>query len=399
MTSIKIKLMVPDRRGTEGSLIYQVIHNHVVRRIDTGYRLWVSEWNASLGAVVLEGVVAERRVWLLSVWQRVKADKEQLLQIVARLDKQGAYTSDDVVGRFYVWTDACSFIRFLEGTILRLKELGKVRTSETYTAAYRNFMCFRNGVDVRLDEIDADLMELYESYLKRRGVSMNTVSFYMRILRAAYNRAVEKGLTGQRYPFRYVYTGVEKTLKRALPMKSIKAIKRLDLSSSPSLGFARDMFLFSFYTRGMSFVDMAYLRKKDLQGGILTYRRRKTGQLLAVRWERCMQEIVDKYALAESDYLLPIIKKKEDDRKQYQSSLHAVNHNLKKISSLARLPVGLTMYVARHSWASVAKNKHIPVSVISEGMGHSSENTTQIYLASLDNSVIDEANRSILKDL
>lgn len=170
---------------------------------------------------------------------------------------------------------------------------------------------FQEGVDIRLDEIDSDLMELYESHLKGRGLSLNTVSFYMRILRATYNRAVAKGLARQCYPFRYVYTGVEKTLKRALPLKFIKCIKQLDLSLHPSLDFARDMFLFSFYTRGMSFVDIAYLKKKDLQNGVLTYRRRKTGQLLFIKWERCMQEIVDKYTLPYSDYLLPIIKERQ----------------------------------------------------------------------------------------
>lgn len=149
----------------------------------------------------------------------------------------------------------------------------------------------------------------------------------------------------------------------------------------------------------MSFVDIAYLKKKDLQNGVLTYRRRKTGQLLFIKWERCMQEIVDKYTLPYSDYLLPIIKEKANERKQYQNALHAVNHNLKKVSLQACLPIRLTMYVARHSWASVAKSKHIPLAVISEGMGHSSENTTQIYLASLDNAVIDHANRLILRDL
>lgn len=398
MTSIKIKLMVSGK-GMEGSLVYQVIHNRIVRQIDSGYKVWISEWDELAEMVVLEKADSARRRLLLAVARRIKTDREQLFQIVASLDRQGIYTTDDVLVRFRAWEYAGSFERFMEEVIVHLKELGKVRTSETYTMAYRNFMCFRKGVDIRLDEIDSDLMELYESHLKGRGLSLNTVSFYMRILRATYNRAVAKGLTRQCYPFRYVYTGVEKTLKRALPLKFIKCIKQLDLSLHPSLDFARDMFLFSFYTRGMSFVDIAYLKKKDLQNGVLTYRRRKTGQLLFIKWERCMQEIVDKYTLPYSDYLLPIIKEKADERKQYQNALHAVNHNLKKVSLQACLPIRLTMYVARHSWASVAKSKHIPLAVISEGMGHSSENTTQIYLASLDNAVIDHANRLILRDL
>ena len=194
-----------------------------------------------------------------------------------------------------------------------------------------------------------------------------------------------------------VYTGVEKTLKRAISLNDLKRIKGLDLSLKPNLDFARDMFLFCFYTRGMSFIDMAYLRKKDLQNGILSYRRRKTGQQLFIKWERCMQEIVDKYPINETEYLLPIITKRNKDyRKQYTNELHRVNHLLKKIGKQLDLSIPLTMYVGRHSWASIAKSRNVPISVISEGMGHDSENTTQIYLASLDTSVVDRANKKIL---
>ena len=160
------------------------------------------------------------------------------------------------------------------------------------------------------------------------------------------------------------------------------------------------MFLFSFYTRGMSFVDMAYLKKSDLKNGMLSYRRKKTGQQLHIRWERCMQEIVEKHPNTTTEYLLPVITDPAgSDRKQYENALHLVNRKLKKVAEMAGLSVTLTMYVARHAWASTAKCKNIPLSVISEGMGHDSETTTQIYLASLDTSVIDEANKLILKDL
>ena len=225
---------------------------------------------------------------------------------------------------------------------------------------------------------------------------MNTISFYMRILRAVYNRAVEKKLVEQNHPFRHVYTGIDKTVKRAVHIKVIKALKALDLSLRPSLEFARDMFLFSFFTRGMSFIDMAYLQKKDLQNGFLTYRRRKTGQQLTIRWEKCMAELVAKYQTDRTDYLLPIITHAGEERKQYINTLHVVNGHLKKLSTMLQLSHPLTMYVARHSWASVAKLKRVPISVISEGMGHDSEATTQIYLASLETTAVDKANKMIL---
>ena len=254
-----------------------------------------------------------------------------------------------------------------------------------------------NDKEVSFNELNADLLAEYEAYLKGRDNSPNTISFYMRILKAVYNRAVENGLTEQRHPFKSVYTGVEKTLKRAISLNDIKRIKGLDLSLKPNLDFARDMFLFCFYTRGMSFVDMAYLKKKDIANGVLTYRRKKTGQQLFIRWEKCMQEIIDKYPVNETEFLLPLITRpNEDYRKQYANALHHVNRLLKKIGEMIDLPIPLTMYVGRHSWASIAKSRNVPISVISEGMGHDSEATTQIYLASLDTSVVDRANKKIL---
>lgn len=109
-----------------------------------------------------------------------------------------------------------------------------------------------------------------------------------------------------------------------------------------------------------------------------------------------MEEIVRKYPSGGSGYLLPIIKEQGNERKQYDNGLHLVNYRLKDLSRMLRLPRPLTMYVARHSWASAAKAKHVPLSVISEGMGHDSEKTTQIYLASLEASVVDKANKKIL---
>ncbi|WP_288357057.1 site-specific integrase [uncultured Bacteroides sp.] len=287
---------------------------------------------------------------------------------------------------------------FMQENIDRMHKLGKVRTGETYTCTLNSFMRFRQGKDVFWKDFDADLMASYEAYLKSTGVSMNTISFYNRILRAVYNRAVEKGFTKQTFPFRNVYTGVEKTIRRGLPVKTIRHIRNMDLSHCPTLDYARDMFLFSFYTRGMSFIDMAYLKKNDLKNGVLTYRRKKTGQRLCVRWERHMQDILEKYHISqESPYLLPIIHKAgKEERKQYSNALHLVNKKLKIISKALQLSVPLTMYVARHSWATVAKSKNIPLSVISEGMGHDSENTTLIYLASLDTAIIDKANKLIL---
>lgn len=399
MASIKVKFRPSTIDGKEGTLYYQVIHNRVVRQINTDYKLFVSEWDNHSDTVVLhqDRIEVERYNYLLSIAERIKWDKEKLEKVIQTLEQSGTFTADDVVLRFRDKEKSVSFNDYIRQQIARLKRLGKIRTSETYTAALKSFSGFMNDKEVLFDELNADLLAEYEAYLKGRDNSPNTISFYMRILKAVYNRAVENGLTEQRHPFKTVYTGVEKTLKRAISLNDIKRIKGLDLSLKPNLDFARDMFLFCFYTRGMSFVDMAYLKKKDIANGVLVYRRKKTGQQLFIRWEKCMQEIVSKYPVNETEFLLPlIIHPNEDYRKQYANALHHVNRLLKRIGEMIDLPIPLTMYVGRHSWASVAKSRNIPISVISEGMGHDSEATTQIYLASLDTTVVDKANRQIL---
>lgn len=395
MASIKIKFRPSTVEGKEGGLYFQIIHNRVIRQMTTDYKIHAHEWDAEMESVVVSGARANI---LCSIKERMEWDLSRFERIVRQLEQERRkYTADDVIALFHKVTKETSLFSFMHSVIIQLRQLGKIRTSETYTATLKSFMEFREEQDVPLDGINSDLMLLYEAHLKTKGVRMNTISFYMRILRAVYNRAVEKELTPQKYPFRHVYTGVDKTVKRAVPVKVIKALKELDLSMKSSLDFARDMFMFSFYTRGMSFVDMAYLKKTDLQNGILTYCRRKTGQQLTVKWEKCMEEIIKKYPANSSIYLLPIIKEQGNERKQYDNALHLVNYRLKDLSKMLKLQRPLTMYVARHSWASAAKVRNIPLSVISEGMGHDSEKTTQIYLASLEASVVDKANKMILE--
>lgn len=395
MASIKIKFRPSTVEGKKGGLYFQIIQNRVIRQMNTDYKIYAYEWDAEIESVVVSGARANI---LCSIRERMEWDLSRFERIVRQLEQERRkYTADDVITLFHKVTKETSLFSFMHSVIIQLRQLGKIRTSETYTATLKSFMEFREEHDVPLDGVNSDLMLLYEAHLKAKGVRMNTISFYMRILRAVYNRAVEKELTPQKYPFRHVYTGVDKTVKRAVPVKVIKTLKELNLSMKSSLDFARDMFMFSFYTRGMSFVDMAYLKKTDLQNGILTYCRRKTGQRLTVKWEKCMEEIIKKYPSNSSTYLLPIIKEQGNERKQYDNALHLVNYRLKDLSGMLKLQRPLTMYVARHSWASVAKVRNVPLSVISEGMGHDSEKTTQIYLASLEASVVDKANKMILE--
>ena len=290
-----------------------------------------------------------------------------------------------------------TFFEFIKQWIDQLKQLGNLRTAETYQAAYNKFSQFRGGTDLYLPDITGIMMEEFQSYLRSQQLTMNTVSYFLRVLRSLYHKGVKQGLTVDHQPFRDVYTGTPLTQKRALSLDMIQRIKRLQLVNQRQL-FARDMFMLSFYLRGMSFIDMAHLKRTDIKDGRLYYKRHKTGQMLNIQWERQMQEIIDKYPNTKTSYLLPIITKDNGkERNQYRYILTCINLDLKEIARLVNINVNLTMYCARHSWATIARELQVPMNVISRAMGHANEHTTEIYIRSIDVSVVDTANRQLLR--
>ncbi len=400
MTAIKVKCRVMASSAQLLSVYYQVICHRKVRAFSAGCRVFAGEWDERCSDVKLPGT-GDRRAYLLSVRERIRCDKERLARIVRDFEASGMpYTADDVVSEYKRHVSDYTLFNYTESVIRSFRAAGKIRTSEIYAAALSSFRQFRGGEDIILDCLTAEVVDEYGAWLQGRGLVLNTVSFYARVLRAVYNRAVEDGAVENRRPFRRIYTGVDKTVKRALPLARLRRILALDLSGSASMDFARDMFMMSFYLRGMSFVDMAYLRKSDLCGGYISYRRRKTGQLLTIKWTKEMQHIIDKYPANPTRYLLPVIKNPAAcERSTYRNMGYKINRSLKRIASMAGVGIPLTLYCARHSWASAARTKGVPLRVISEGMGHDSETTTRIYLASLDTSAVDKANSLILASL
>ena len=398
MATLRIKFRKTKATQT-GSIFYQVIHNRVVRQVPTAFKIKSEEWDSKTDSIIISPT-SPRSEYLETISKELSNDKLRFEQAYKNiLSSSTPISVDSIISEFHRLKDSLSFFNYMEHTISLYHKHTKTRTAETYTTTYNSFRRFRNDIDISLCDIDSELMLSYEYFLKQSHLSHNSISFYMKHLKAVYRRAIEDGIIEDKHPFRRVLTSIAPTSKRALSLDTIRRLKEMDLSHSSSKCFARDLFLFSLYTRGMSFVDIAYLEKKNLKYGILTYCRQKTNQQLEIHWEECMQHILQKYkADKSSPFLFSIINPEEGNyRRQYLNASSLVNRQLKKIGEMLHLNQPLTMYCARHSWASIARDEGIPINVISKGMGHDSEKTTQIYLSSIKSDIIDKANRKILK--
>ncbi|MDO4164770.1 MAG: site-specific integrase [Bacteroides sp.] len=399
ITTVKVKFRPSTVAGHPGSIIYLVTRHRTVRQISTGYRVFPAEWDEKRSRIVPHP--GARLTVVQSVIQRVRWDMESLDALIGKWEKLSCdYTSDDVVAEFKRIVSANSLFAFMDDLITRQKAQKNIGTADNYRAALNSFKRYRENEDILIGMMDHRLIEHYQDYLRSIGLTPNSISFHMRILRAVYNSAVRQGLTTDRQPFRTVFTGTEKTRKRAVGIDDVRRIRELDFSRRPDLDYARDLFMFLFLCRGMSFIDAAFLKKTDLRNGIITYRRHKTWQLLQVKVVGEIRAIIERRTVIGSPYLLPIISKPGgDERKQYKSALRLINKRLKAIAELTNLPISLTTYVSRHAWATIAKNKNVPIHVIADALGHNSVVTTQIYLASIDASTIDKANDLIISDL
>ena len=299
-------------------------------------------------------------------------------------------------------TNCPSFVSYIDEEIRKLSNAGRNGTAQNYKAAMNSITKLIRNENFPLSSFTEEIVQKYESWLRNRYLSRNTISFYMRQLRSIYNKAVKANLTEQTFPFDNVYTGIDKTKKRAVDISVITKLIALDLSYSSSLCFARDLFLLSFYMRGMAFVDMAYLKHDNIKNGVIRYIRHKTDIMLEIKIEQCISDIINRYASkSKLGYLLPIITRTDAEKAytQYKNKRSYYNKLLKKISQLIGPDILLTSYVSRHSWATIARNMNISLAVISAGMGHSSETMTRIYLTSLEASTIDQANSAILNHI
>lgn len=396
MATIKVKLRPSSVVERAGTIYYQVTHRRATQQITTNIRLQPDEWDTIGEQVVVS--VADKSI----IQNRIDSDIALLKRIVKDLNNSGVtYSVGDIVKRFKSPECHVLVLDFMQNQIRLMRNANRLGTALNYEKTMKNFVKFLGGVNLPFSAMTEQVIADYNAFLVQRGMVRNSISFYMRIMRAVYNKAVRQKLVEQSHPFTEVYTGIDRTRKRAVSESVISQLYKLNLAEGTPLALARDIFIFSYCTRGMAFVDIAYLKRENIQNGVICYARRKTGQLLSVRIEPSIQRIIDRYSSALSPYVFPILTSTETKPayEEYQVAINNHNRQLRRLSKM--LPAGckLTSYTSRHSWATAARNHNVPISVISAGMGHTSEQTTQIYLTMLENSVIDDANQGLIRSL
>jgi len=415
-----------------------VTRHRTTRMMTTSYVLSADEWNADEQCVVFSDKISSRRKKeLISLSTNLKRDIQGLFKTVEIMEARGDYSSLELLHCFRRWQQGQLFVAYVSEKAKQLIDEKRFGTAHTYQYAANSFLKFLKNKDIRIDKINPVLIKEYENYLTSEKKSKNTISCYMRALRAAWNCAIrEKVFTVKKStgnPFSKVFTGNAKTCKRAISVENIaklvqmkevtgsyrelnevtgieegkegeeiKEEKKVKKASVNPLSLCLDLFLFSFYTQGMPFTDMAHLKKENIKDGFIRYKRKKTGQEICIEVEGCTKEIIDRYDNKDSDFVFPILgnlKDVEDEYDRWQktsAALAAYNRNLKKLACLAGIEEILTSYVARHSWATIASQEGIPIATISRGMGHESEKTTRIYIDQTTHSDVGRANRQIL---
>lgn len=297
--------------------------------------------------------------------------------------------------------------QFMSSLIVQMEEEGRWSTARIYSAALHAVTSFVGGGEVFFGALSIPWLNRLENYLRSRQLQWNTVSTYLRMLRATYNRAVVLKLT-YHIPglFDKVYTGVKRERKLALSAQMMHSLlyapPRQPLP--PAVAESREQLRIMFEFQGIPFVDLIHLHRSDLdtRKRLLTCHRQKTGTSLTIDLTPSMMKWIEEHSTSPesaSPYLLNILSGTAtgiEDYEEHQHSLRQFNRNLQKLARIQGIKVRITSYTARHTWATLAKYCNIPEGLICDALGHTSVKTTETYLKSFDNDSLKRANSKVI---
>ncbi len=298
--------------------------------------------------------------------------------------------------------------KFLTSHIESLRKMDRIGNSYAYQnlqKALQNF--YGNKLDFMFSAIDKAFCDKLESWMRQKDYEEISMSFYFRMLRALYNKAVEaKCADRNRSPFTEFKLSrfSRQTKKRALSKMDVMKLLTADCSEMREITqLAHDIFSFSYFCGGISLIDVANLTPENIVNGRLVYKRQKTHRGINLLILDEAKKIIKKYAWYQQEayYLFPIL-----DARIHQTPMQKynrvrklcgrINHELIALGKLLKIEGRVTTYVARHSFATVLKKSGVNIGIISQALGHQDLKTTQIYLAQFDDEQVDNALQFLL---
>ena len=399
MATVKT-VLVKGRCNSRGAypLAVQVLHKRKKKVFYTGYSIEPCQFDSISGRVIFNGMYTMETIRRMNrVCRKISKVLDKAIDILEKGDSE--YTTCDISRIYETLTGKVGFYSYFQERIRVLFDTGHEGTAKAYESTLHSMQRHLCESDFPFPHLSSRLVIKYRDALQEAGVGKNTIGFYLHNMKAVYRRGcLELNLVFPS-PFSDIRIRSEKTVKQSLPMNQVRSLARLSLSAGTPECLARDIFIFSIYTRGMSFVDIALLKKSDVFPGVIRYRRHKTGQLLEIGINRQIQNLLERYGDTSGDYLFPLVDESETPYSGYKKAYNRMRYALKKVSWNIGMSIPLRLHAARHCWAMMARENGAPLHTISECLGHSSEKVTRIYLKELDRSVLDEVNNHIADNI
>jgi len=336
--------------------------------------------------------------------------KLEASKLIAKLDESGQLAALDAVElkkRIQHKALNISFYTFTDQLVEQMQKHKKDGNAEVYKDTKRFLKIFApDHPELSFEQITPTLLKNIELRYMAKDNSLNGLSHYLRTIRAIYNRAIEEGIVDQeRYPFKTYKIRQSKSHKTAISKNDIEKIRAMQFPADSKSYLIKTLFDFSFLCRGMNLTDIAKLKVRNIADGKIRYRRSKSGKDFEIRIKNCkdptsrIEVILNLYLPGKgpNDYIFPIITNtRKSELEQIKAFRFLTNHYLKRWAKRIGINPTLSFNTARHSWATIGKKElGIEIPIISEGLGHDDIKTTQIYLDSFDDYLIDDASDSI----
>ncbi len=377
--------LVLDKRRLRSDSTYRITLRVTYKRtpllIGSDYCVSESEWDEENGRIKPDCKRFNNLARVSNSLEKFRINAEQIIDLLTLTGEIDKMSPAALRNRIVNKNKAVSFRDFNDKIIKELEMSNKLGNASCYIQAQRFLDRYCTKKDLCFEDIDYKFLKNIEVQHLAKNNSFNSLSFYLRTVRAVFNRAIHEGLVRREiYPFDKYSIKETKTKKRAIRKDDINLIRDLHIEENTPMWHARNYFMFSFYCIGMNFADMANLKRSNIIKGRIEYVRAKTGKPYSVKLVEPAIEIINLYYNGQGpkDYVFPIIKREDPTlrMKDLQNERKTYNKYLKHIAAACGIEANLTSYVARHSWATIAKDLNQPISVISEGLGHEDSKTT-----------------------